>query len=148
MVLGDPKSKKHSDTNSDRQPDPIFFVERSLGKTLAVRLREDGLKVEAHSDHFTPGAPDEVWLREAGDSGWVVLTADKRIRYRKSEKEALISAGVACFVLVSGNLTGELQYAVIKKALPAILRHLSSNTAPFIAIIRRDGSVVPVFPSE
>lgn len=37
----------------------------------------------------------------AGKNGWPVLTADTKIRYRASEKEALLNSKVLLFVLPS-----------------------------------------------
>ncbi len=37
----------------------------------------------------------------------MVLTKDRHIRYPSPGREALIKAGVAVFVLTSGNLTGD-----------------------------------------
>lgn len=60
----------------------VFFTDRDLGKQFPARLREAGLQVERHADHFQPATPDEVWLPEVGRRGWVVLTHDERIRYK------------------------------------------------------------------
>ena len=34
-----------------------------------------------HAERFPDGSPDEVWLREAGRHGWLVLSKDAYIRY-------------------------------------------------------------------
>ena len=55
----------------------IFFIDRSVGKkTVATPLREAGLKVEVHDDHFPQDAPDQEWLTEAGHRRWCVITRD------------------------------------------------------------------------
>lgn len=69
----------------------IFFTDRNLGKRFAERLRELGLSVEIHDDHLDQVAPDEEVLSYAAARGWVVITADYRIRYRPAEREAIIS---------------------------------------------------------
>lgn len=86
-----------------KQPDPLtFFIDRNLGKhTIADILRKAGALVEVHDDHFPPNAPDHEWLPVVGEKGWVVLTKDKRIRYRGLELKALEDARVKAFVLVS-----------------------------------------------
>ena len=61
----------------------------------------------AHDDVFSQDVDDEVWLREAGRRGWVVLTRDDKIRYRPGEQQALIEAGTAVFCLnPSKGMTG------------------------------------------
>jgi len=63
--------------------------------------------VHVHDDSFPSATPDDVWLREVGRSGWLVLTKDQRIRYREIEKQAVLRAGVGVFVLTGGNMSGK-----------------------------------------
>jgi hypothetical protein len=93
--------------------------------------------VEIHDDHFPPDAKDADWLPEVGNRGWIVLTKDDRIRYRKHEHEALVSAGVPAFVLTSGNLTGDEMAAIFAKFLPKMRRMASGATGAFIARVTR-----------
>src|SRR5438270_11545619 len=75
-----------------------FFLDRCLGKKiLASALRAANLKIEVHDDHFAPDAKDEYWLRVVGARGWIVLTSDRRIRYRGPELTALKASGVRAF---------------------------------------------------
>ena len=73
--------------------------------------------------------------------GWVVLTKDRHIRYRTPEKEALKKAGVAVFVLTSGNLTGDDMARAFVTAMPRIKRLLAKLPPPFIAKVARGGTV-------
>ena len=120
----------------------VFFIDRSVGKkSVAGPLREAGLTVELHDDHFPQDAHDEAGLTEIGRRKWCVLTRDDRIRYRRLEAQAVRNAKVAMFVIVSKNLTGPQTAEVILKALGRIGRFLSSHRRPFIAKIYRDGRV-------
>lgn len=58
---------------------------------------------------------------------------------------ALMKAGVAAFILTSGDLQGEEMAQIFVKALPAILRFLSKHKRPFIAKIARNGSISMLF---
>lgn len=63
---------------------PEFFLDRSLGKTTASRLREAGFVIHLIADHYPDDAsdiPDEEWIAEGCSNGWVLLTKDKRIRW-------------------------------------------------------------------
>lgn len=81
-----------------------FFVDRSLGsRQVPAALRAAGHEVVAHDEVFGPDEGDEVWLRRAGEEGWIVLIKDDRIRYRQHEREALVEAGVQAFVLTNGE---------------------------------------------
>lgn len=87
------------------------------------RLRQVHPHVIAHDDLFPQDTDDEVWLREAGRLGWVVLMKDDRIRYRPGEQRAVIEEGVSCFCLhPSQGMTGEQMAEAFVKALPRILR--------------------------
>ena len=118
----------------------VFFIDRSVGKkSIAEPLLGAGLNVELHDDHFAQDAPDEEWLTEVGLRRWCVITRDDRIRYRRIEAQAVRSAKVAMFVIVSKNLTGPQTADVILTALGRIRRFISSHRRPFIAKIYRDG---------
>ncbi len=64
----------------------IFFTDRNLGKQFPAILKEAGLSVELHDDHFAPNTPDVDWLKEVGTRGWIVLTHDRRIGYKPNER--------------------------------------------------------------
>jgi predicted nuclease of predicted toxin-antitoxin system len=82
-----------------------------------------------------------MWLSAVGANGWVVLTKDKHIRTRRNELAALLNAGVAAFVLTSGNITGEQMAAAFIVAIPRMLRLLQSTARPFIARVTTAGAV-------
>ncbi|MBK9522887.1 MAG: hypothetical protein IPO13_14970 [Rhodocyclaceae bacterium] len=83
-------------------------------------LRLAGAKVICHQDQFAPSAPDDEWLNVAGRNGWVVITKDKRIRSRESEKAAIVESGVLAFMVISANVGGNTLAEILLKSLPAI----------------------------
>jgi 5S rRNA maturation endonuclease (ribonuclease M5) len=56
-----------------------------------------------------------------------------------------MKAGVAAFILTSGDLQGEEMAQIFVKALPRITRFLKNHTKPFIAKIAKDSSVSLLF---
>jgi hypothetical protein len=94
-----------------------WFVDESMiaiGKALAS-VRNDLLYPGHPACPVKRGALDEDWLPVVGSNGWVVLMRDKRIRYRRPERERLMQHGVKAFCLTaSGNQTrwGMLQLLV------------------------------------
>jgi len=72
-----------------------------------------------------------------GKQGWIVLTKDDRIRYRKHEREALLHAGARAFVLTNGNLTGDEMAVIFVDALPKIQKLASKERQGFIATVTR-----------
>jgi hypothetical protein len=144
MVANARKSKKRSAASSPSPPDRlIFFTDANLGRRIVPdALRTAGEEVKVHDDCFAPGTQDSVWLRAVGQNGWIVLTKDSRIRYRRNEMEARLSSGARSFVLVSSNLPGAEMAKIFVRALPGIRKLCAALSAPFIAHIHYDGKVV------
>ena len=92
---------------------PEFFVDRSLGKSIVDGLRAVGLTAHSMADIYGEKRAqllaDEVWLRDAGENDWIVLTKDDAIRRRPAERDALTEASVRAFCLTNRNLRGAEQ---------------------------------------
>ncbi|MFC5262539.1 hypothetical protein ACFPJ1_10535 [Kribbella qitaiheensis] len=89
--------------SSVRQPE--YFFDRSLGKASATRLRARGWTIHLIADFYTNDAADiadEEWIAEGCSRGWLLLTKDKKIRYRAKELSALDCGHLFC--LAAGNL--------------------------------------------
>jgi hypothetical protein len=114
----------------------VFFTDRDLGKQFPARLREAGLMVERHADHFLPATPDEVWLPEVGRRGWVVLTHDERIRYKHNELAAVMRHGVALLV-VQGQAPYPQLAEWFVQTLPRIEAFVATHAPPYIAKVQR-----------
>lgn len=114
----------------------VFFTDRDLGKQFPARLREAGITVERHADHFAPDTPDDVWLPEVGQHGWIVLTHDERIRYKANELAAVMHHRVAMLLVV-----GHAPYPVLAEhfvhTLPRIEAFVATHHPPYIAKVFR-----------
>jgi uncharacterized protein with PIN domain len=119
-----------------------LFCDRSLGHhKVPHRLRQVHSAVIAHDDVFAQDTDDEVWLKIAGERGWVVLTRDDRIRYRPSEQRALVEAGTA--------VTAEEWAEAFVAALPKILRSVAKNpSGGYIMGVNRNGKLRHLFPKS
>jgi hypothetical protein len=105
------KSKKQSGGRKRSQSPPedfVLYLDENLCNSTAIleTLKKLEVRHERHLSHFERGAVDEVWLPFVGTHGWILLTADKRIRYNFLEKRALQENSVREFVFASGNLSG------------------------------------------
>ena len=128
--------------NSISKPrEPVtFFLDESLDSlSVVTALREAGATVQRLTDIFPKGTPDEFWLAKAGENGWVVLTRDKRIRYRQLERLALRAAKVRAFVFTGGNVTGKDTGAILARVLSRLEKLARSDSGPFIYTISRGG---------
>ncbi len=114
---------------------PEFFVDRSLGKSIAEGLRACGLTVHTmasvYGEKRAQTLEDQVWLRDAGANGWIVLTKDDAIRLRPAEREALIDAGVRVFCLTNAQLRGAEQTARFVENRHRIIRQ-AGKPGPYI----------------
>ena len=127
-------------SRSDRLLNPTFYLDECLGGNKVYNLlKQAGINVEVHTDHFPRGTPDEEWLPVIGKNGWVLLTQDKQIRKRKNEIRALRENGVRAFVIAAKGLRGEEIGALILKVMPQILRLLKNTQPPLIALINQSG---------
>lgn len=114
----------------------VFFTDRDLGKRFPEILSAAGLHVERHADHFEPNCPDETWLQEIGQRGWIAITHDQRIRYKPNELAAVVQHRVALLVVV-----GHAPYPELARSFVAtqtrILDFLQRHKPPFIAKVYR-----------
>ena len=137
------KSKKRSDANLNSKllESLEIFIDRSLGKKIALPLIEAGATVHLHDEYFEQNVEDQEWLAEVGNRGWLVITKDQWIRRRPLERDALLKANLKVFCFMSGSMPFSEMADVFAKALPAIKKTAATNLPPFIAGIYKDASV-------
>jgi predicted nuclease of predicted toxin-antitoxin system len=138
------RSKKRSAASSSVKPRerPTFFVDRSLGgKIVPEALRDAGASVVALGALFPPDAKDEEWLARCGVEGWVVLTRDKRLRYRPAEIAALRESGCLVFVLTAGEMTGPSMAEVLTRHLARMTEIAMTAERPAIYRITAAGMI-------
>jgi|SRR3954447_355164 aryl-alcohol dehydrogenase-like predicted oxidoreductase len=126
----------------ETEQQPEFFVDRSLGKSIVEALRDVGLTVHSMADVYgekrAQRLADEVWLRDAGENSWIVLTKDDAIRRRPAERDALTEAGVRAFCLTSAQLRGAEQIERFVSNRDRILRQ-ARKSGPYIYGVYESG---------
>jgi len=127
---------------------PEYFVDRSLGRhRVADLLREAGWTVHKHVEVFRErdeSVSDIEWLEYCGRQQLVVLTKDRRLRYRPREIAAIRRYRVKAFVLTSGNLRADEQARCFLDQEQRI-EAACSDSGPFVCAVRAD-RIVRVFP--
>lgn len=102
-----------------------------------MRLRELGLTVELHDEHFRQEERDEVWIPHVSQQGWVILTLDERIRFNKVEKTMLLVYGARVILLPNPSQRTPgwlLQVAEeFAKAQAQVERFINKTPPPFVA---------------
>ena len=129
-----PSGTPSAASSSSKPPERLtVFLDESLDSdSIAEALAAAGAVVERLTRHLPKGAADSTWLALAGAKGWVVLTRDKRIRYRRLERLALRAAAVRAFVFTGGNVTLSETARILAQALPAIASICAKEAGPFI----------------
>ena len=77
----------------------MIFIDRSIPRDIATALSSVRDDVEWLEPTFADDTPDEVWLAEVGQRGWLVVTRDKQIRRRRAERQSIVDNDVGCFIL-------------------------------------------------
>ena len=112
---------------------PVYYIDESIySKVLIQKLLDIGVQIEHVGVAVPFGSPDEDWLRLCGENGWLVLTRDQRIRYRKLERDTLKEFGVGAFTFVGGQATGPQMATCISSLIPRMNRKSLSDSRPFL----------------
>lgn len=122
---------------------PDLFLDRSLGRRqVPDLLRAAGLRLQTLSEAYGIPADEDVadvdWLELAGTRGWVVLMKDERIRYRPSERRALVDYEVMAFCLTSGNLRAQQMAELYLNSIDAITAACRRH-GPFLYAVSASG---------
>ena len=141
MPTKKPSGTPSAANSTSRPPEPLtLFLDESLDSdSLAQALTAAGAAVERLTRHLPKGTDDGTWLSFAGSRDWVVLTRDKRIRYRRLERLALQAAQVRAFVFTGGNATLSETAEILASAVEEIRDICNQEPGPFLYHIGRGG---------
>ena len=115
-----------------------YFADRKLGANIFPGiLREAGLVVHAHNEHFAHDAPDTIWIPAVASRGWVILTSDAAIKRNPLEREAVLTSGARLLVLVGANATTADRAHNFVNTLSRIEAFLAQEPPPLMAKIFR-----------
>lgn len=147
-----PKRRSEPKHGSSKRKPPEVFVDRSLGRRKvpeALRTADLEVTVVVHDDVFPQDTDDEVWLREAGRHGWIVLTKDEGIRWKRGAQRVIVDAGVRCFCLhPTRGMRAEDMAAVLVSALPRIsnIAESQKRSGGFVYLVNPRGRIRRLFP--
>jgi predicted nuclease of predicted toxin-antitoxin system len=111
---------------------------------VAQALRDAGVQVKVHDDHFQQAATDVEWLTAAGRQNWVVLSKDKQIRRNPLERAAIANTRVKAFFLTHQGMSGPEMAEVFVRALSQMTSKAVSQPGPFIYTVSRMGVLARV----
>jgi len=125
------------------QPQPEFFVDRSLGRRIVPEaLRAIGFVVHTMAEVYLDGrdelVADERWIADADVAGWVALTKDERIMRYPHEQAALAASQLRVFAIGNQHLTGQQMATYFAVNVNRIVQR-SRRPGPFVDIVFRNG---------
>jgi hypothetical protein len=125
-------SKKPSDGNSPRDRITLF-VDRNFGRITVVNaLRDTGVRVEAHDDHFPQRTPDETWIELVGVQGWVAITGDLGIRFRHQLLDSVKKHNARIIEVKSKGADGRIWASLLVSQIDNIVELARHTPPPFI----------------
>ncbi|MYB05747.1 MAG: hypothetical protein F4Y24_05270 [Gemmatimonadetes bacterium] len=133
----------------------VFFIDRDLGRhILPEALERAGFAVERHDLHFEPDTPDEVWIPQVAQRGWVIVSGDRKILRRPQEVRALVESQARMLILVGNhapadelasnliNTMDKIDELLDRMVPPAVVRVYRPSPRELVAQ-GRPGSVQP-----
>src|SRR6185437_5259647 len=120
---------------------PTFFLdENHCGNPhLHAVFIAAGVPFEKHTDYFSRGVDDTVWIPEIARRHWAVLTADTRIRHNALERDAVKRHRLRFFYFARNDFAGVEMGEILRKALPRMIAIGNRELPPFAASISRNG---------
>jgi PIN like domain len=119
----------------------LLFLDRSVGtRRIARALRAADLDVETIADRYGAAnthVPDEQWIEDASRDGRLLLSADKRIRYRPRERAAICTHAARCLTFAAGDLTAQQMIDLFLRHLPRV-RTIAEEPGPYVYHLTRD----------
>ena len=121
---------------------PKFFLDRSLGRiAVPARLRAADWDLVTLAEHYGTPADEQIadvqWIEDAAIHGWPILMKDKRIRYRRTEIDAVVQHEAQCFVITRGDLTSAMMADRFQASKRAIYEAVN-EPGPFIYAVHSD----------
>ena len=134
-------------TGPDNDACVTFFFDRSTGKAVPEALRVVRVPAVSHDSQYRAQqrVPDETWIEEQTELGHVLVTKDKGVRHRDSEKAAIRSAEARLLVLTDKRANRLRMLRAIMIAWPEIQNVVSTEPkGPWIVTIGAGGALTKV----
>ena len=113
--------------------DIVFFSDENLGRqAFPSPLLDAGVPLHVFHTIFASGIADTDWIPVVAQHGWIALTTDARLRYKPSERDAIMEANLGVIVLVSGNTHLE-KATIFLQSRNRIVNFIRRHEPPFIA---------------
>jgi hypothetical protein len=117
-------------------PTATFFLDRThQGKKMVEFLKELGMSVEVHRDHFSQEEDDHLWIPICAGNGWVIISGDKGLEKAALNAQAVTESGAKVFVLTDNNMKGIEWAASIITGRHKMQKIVDDNNGPFFVTV-------------
>jgi hypothetical protein len=119
-----------------------FLFDENLPVPAARALRDVGEPVTHVQFEGLRGSTDQEIARQLATNGWLLVTADNRIRKRVQERAAFAAARAGVFVF-SGKAkrTGSDWLALIFRRWPDIKQYAETHEVPCLVLVPDRGAI-------
>ncbi len=135
----------------------VFFFDRNIGKSIPKALKlvklfvpavatshDERAEVELHQDHFGQETPDDEWLAEVGERGWIVVGFDYKYHRMQQELAALKQYHIACFYLWGASARSWEALRAFARGYDRIVEAARSTPRPFVYRIEKTGLLTSI----
>ena len=117
-------------------------------RELADALHQRGRVVHMHRQVFPDGTPDRIWIPDVAARGWIIVTRDRRLQYRRLEWMAFLRAKT-CVLWFRGDRASNREITeAFLAALPAIDALTAGLLPPYIVKVTSAGRVEQIYPER
>ncbi|MEM1055649.1 MAG: hypothetical protein AAGI52_08980 [Bacteroidota bacterium] len=117
--------------------EPVFFIDRSLGKRFPNELEAAGFSVKRHADYFQHDIDDTVWIRWAAERGYYAMGKDLKIAHNLKEAHDVLFYGLGYFKLTGGQANHRLLIDNVIGLQERLRSFIGRHERPFMASVRR-----------
>jgi 5S rRNA maturation endonuclease (ribonuclease M5) len=117
--------------------EPYFLIEHIRAKITLKLLNALGCSVERHKTHFLPDDPDDVWIPQCAQKGWIIISGDKGIRRDGINRAAVLQSRAKVFILADTDGRGADWAASLAIAARKMLRLAEESYGPFYCDVDR-----------
>jgi len=98
-------------------------------------LKELGMSVEAHRDHFPQDEADHLWIPICAQKGWAIVSGDKGLEKAALNVRAVTDYAAKVFLLTDNNMKGIEWAASIITGRHKMQRIVDDDDGPFFATV-------------
>lgn len=110
-------------------------------------LRVLPMPVQFHHDpkhQYPPEMPDDQWLTDVGEKGWIVFSHDRKFHKEEAEAMAIRQHGMGCFYLWGAEASSWEKLRSFVRAYDRILSAVENTQRPFIYDVAKNGTMKQV----